>query len=216
MTKTSVSFKREEKRTRTVGLSRSGQREIQIEVNSPELQRDAEAFLEFVVRYTQDSGRRILPGETFPYGYWLVKFQEWDEWLELWEYNAAATEFVRGASLTLTYWREQHQVCDRFGGSFTPPRPDRLTVIDEGVYEGLPVQAVRYWSPEHMSGWWITTDRYDGNVSTLRREHTYHITAARPDLAAYIALPYGFRFELGRSQSDAWLDDAVAADTSAT
>lgn len=213
---TGVSFESSKTWTRTVGLSRSGQREIQVELNSPELQQEAEAFLEFVVRYIHGSERKILPGETFPYGYWLVRFEERGEWLETWEYNAAATEFVPGASLTLTYWRDQHRVCDKFRASFTPPRPDRLTVVDEGVFEGLPVQAVRYPSPEHMSGWWLTTDRYNGEISTLRREHTYHITAARPDLAPYLALPYGFRFELGGSRSDAWLDEGVAADIAAS
>ena len=84
-------------------------------------------------------------------------------------------------------------------------------MVDEGVFQGLPVQAVRYPSPEHMSGWWITTDAYNGDVSTLRREHTYHVTAARPDLAAYIALPYGFRFRVGDDNEEASFDNQVAA-----
>lgn len=67
------------------------------------------------------------------------------------------------------------------------------------------MQGVRYPSPEHMSGWWVTTDRYDGDVRTLRHEHLYHLTAARPDLARYVALPFGFRFDLGRHE-DVWFD----------
>lgn len=184
-------------------------------MNSADLEPYAEEFLHFVIGYLKQSDREILPGETFPYGYWLVKFLAEDDSLDVWEYNPSAIEFVHGGSLTLTYWRDQHRICDRFRASFTPPRPDRLTVIDEGVLEGLPTQGVRYPSPEHMSGWWITTDKYNGDLSTLRREHTYHVTAARPDLAPYLALPYGFRFETSGHDADAWFDERVAAETAA-
>jgi len=59
-----------------------------------------------------------------------------------------------------------------------------------------------------MSGWWITTDLYNGDIKTLRREHTYHVTAARPDLAKYLALPEGFRFNLSVAE-EVWLDEKV-------
>jgi hypothetical protein len=56
-----------------------------------------------------------------------------------------------------------------------------------------------------MSGWWITTGRYDGNTASLKREHLRHLTAARPDLARLIALPFGFRFDLTHHE-DVWFD----------
>jgi len=61
-----------------------------------------------------------------------------------------------------------------------------------------------------MSGWWITTKLYDGDVKSLKHEHTYHVTAARPDLAKYLALPDGFRFDLSRIE-DVWRDEKVRA-----
>jgi hypothetical protein len=83
-------------------------------------------------------------------------------------------------------------------------RPRRLRVFTAplgsayrdfgGGFGGEPVQGVRYPSPEHMSGWWITTDRYNGDVATLKTLHAYHLTARRPDLTRYLALAYGFRF----------------------
>lgn len=204
-----IYYKRSLDSVTTEGLLPSGE-EIRVKINTADLFPDGEEFLRFVVNYVRESGRRIHPEETLAYGYWLVKFRSADDSvLEVWEYNAEATDFVAGAHLALTYWRDQHRVCNRAGALFTPPRPDRLTVIDEGVLEGLPVQGVRYPSPEHMSGWWITTDRYNGDVNTLRREHTYHITAARPDLAKYLALPFGFRFDL-ESHEDIWCDEGVS------
>jgi hypothetical protein len=196
---------------RTVGLTSSGHSELRTEVRDSEFLREAEEFLHFVANYVTTSGNRIRPGETMPYGYWLVKFQDGgSKTLETWEYNSEAANFIKGANLTLRYWREQHLICQQHGAEFRPPRPDKLTVISKGVLEGLQVQGVRYPSPDHMSGWWITTDQYDGDTNSLKREHTYHVTAARPDLAKYLALPEGFRFDLS-VRKDVWLDEKVAS-----
>jgi len=183
-------------RVRATGIAR-GHSDLVVEVAETSLVTAAEDYLRYVAGYVEDQSVTLKKGETLPYGYWLTRFEEAAaRRLEVWEYNPDATEFVRGATLTLTYWRDQHEVCRRFAaGAFEPPRPDRLVVVSEGVFEGQAVQGVRYSSPEHMSGWWITTDRYDGNVKSLKQEHLYHLTARRPDLAPYIPLPWGFRFD---------------------
>ena len=58
-----------------------------------------------------------------------------------------------------------------------------------------------------MSGWVIVTDEYDGDVQSLTQQHTYHVTAVRPDLAPYLALPPGFGFDL-RGEPQVWFDEA--------
>lgn len=205
-----IGFKREGLTVSTVGLFLRGLPEIRIDVNSPSLLGECEPFLRFVTDYLSQTGARIELGETMAYGYWLVRFQEATENLmAVWEYEPEATHFVPGGSLTLQYWRDQHRVCQEHKTDFVPPRPDRLTVVSAGVLEGLPVQAVRYPSPEQMSGWWLITEKYDGNIKSLKHEHTYHVTAARHDLAPFLALPYGFRFDLTHGE-DAWYDVEVA------
>jgi hypothetical protein len=196
---------------KTEGLNSYSLAEIEASVESADLVGSAKQFLLYVADYVLDSGRTIRPGETLAYGYWLTKFEALNpDALEVWEYNADATAFVKGVSLTLTYWRDQNAVCRKYQADFRPPRPDQLTVISTGVLEGQPVQGVRYGSPEHMSGWWITTDLYNGDASTLRHEHTHHLTAARPDLARYMALPIGFRYDLANHE-DVWFDSTVLA-----
>lgn len=196
---------------KSVGLRSNLESEISVEIHSPEFVKDAEEFLRFVSKYLVSSGKQIRSGETMAYGYWLVRFQAGGEGeLETWEYNARATDFVKGATLTLSYWRDQHLICAQQRAAFKPPRPDKLTVISEGVLDGLPVEGVRYPSPAHMSGWWLTTDQYDGNINSLKHQHTYHITAAQPSLAKYLALPEGFRFRFGSGRSDIWFDSKVA------
>ncbi|HYP07554.1 MAG TPA: hypothetical protein VER03_15080 [Bryobacteraceae bacterium] len=167
---TGINYKRSLNSVGTEGLSSSGLQEIRVKVSTTDLFQEAEEFLRFVANYVTESGRQIHSEETLVYGYWLVKLRAGDGALEVWEYDAEATDFVPGADLALTYWRDQHRVCNQAGAPFRPPRPDRLTVVDEWVMEGLPVQAVRYPSPEHMSGWWITTDRYNGDVNSVWRQ----------------------------------------------
>jgi len=196
---------------RTEGLSAVEQSEIRVEVFDPELFGEMEEFLNFISHYVTTSRKRISPGETMAYGYWLVKFQAaGEDALDTWEYKPDASNFIKGANLTLRYWRDQHIICKLHDAEFKPPRPDKLTVISAGVLEGAPVQGVRYPSPEHMSGWWITTDQYNGDIKTLKHQHTYHLTAARPELAKYLALTEGFRFNLSGTE-DVWLDRKVAS-----
>jgi len=192
---------------KTEGLRSHSKPELQAEVSTPDLVQPAKDYLLFVADYLLKSGNTLRAGETLAYGYWLTKFQSLTpDLLEVWEYDAEATHFQKGVSLTLSYWRDQHCVCGRFEAEFQPPRPDQLTVISGGVLEGLPVQGIRYPAPEHMSGWWITTDLYNGDVSTLKHEHTYHVTAKRPDLAKFMALPRGFRYDLA-THEDVWFDE---------
>ena len=199
---------------RTEGLRASGHQEISVEVDGGLLE-ESERFLKYVSAYLSNPGKHIKPGETMAYGYWLEKFQEAKQGndLETWEYLADASSFERGGDLTLGYWRDQHYICDQQKVPFCPPGPDKLTVLSAGVVEGLPVQGIRYPSPDHMSGWWITTDFYDGNIKSLRHEHTYHVTAARPDLAKYLALPNGFRFNFSAAR-EIWFDEKVLATAS--
>lgn len=205
-----MSLIREENSVRTSSLVKLGQKELLVTVASPDLLSEAEKFLRYVVAYLE-SGAVVRHGETVGYGYWLTKFLESGDYLEAWEYNPDATEFVAGVTLAVTYWRDQHRVCQRQQASFEPPRPDQLVVISKGVLEGdQDVQGARYPSPAHMSGWWLTTSQFDGDTRSLKTVHAYHLTSARPDLAHLIALPFGFRFDLSRIE-DVWFDEGVAA-----
>ncbi|UXY14185.1 hypothetical protein N8I74_12745 [Chitiniphilus purpureus] len=150
------------------------------------------------------AGGGLTLGQTAQYGYWLTKLTEGESNAEFFEYNQDATEFMPGLDFTLFAWMEQHKICNNAGSTFSPPRPDKLVVISEGVYEGEQVEGVRYPSPDHMSGWWITTNKYNGNVETLKTVHAYHLTKNRPDLLGYLAMEYGYRFESNSKKT--WFD----------
>jgi hypothetical protein len=191
----------------TVGLIKQTGYELSASVTDSLLIEDCREFLEFVANYLL-AGNPLRAGETLMYGYWLTKAQLDDKRRMFFqEYNPEATEFVFGVSHTIRYWKEQHDICEKGKAIFSPPRPDQKIVISEGVYEGDEVEGVRYPSPNHMSGWWITTDRYNGNVESLKTVHAHHVSAKRPDLAKFLALPFGYRFV--SKNDDVWFDEAV-------
>jgi hypothetical protein len=107
---------------RTDGLRLHSLPELEAPVAAPDLIDSAKAFLVFVSEYLLKGKRLINPGETLAYGYWMTRFESVaPEFLEVWEYNPEATEFVRGATLTLTYWREQNALCKKYDADFTLP-----------------------------------------------------------------------------------------------
>jgi len=73
--------------------------------------------------------------------------------------------------------------------------------LPEGTNETVP-QPFRYDAPAHMSGWYLTTEDYNGDIETMKVEHLYHVTASRPETARYIALPPGSWFTLWEDGDD--------------
>lgn len=62
----------------------------------------------------------------------------------------------------------------------------------------------------HVGGLPLTSTT--GNIKSLNNQHTYHVTAARPELAKFMALPPGFRFRVLAEEDDVWFDPKVAAE----
>ncbi|MVA59613.1 hypothetical protein GOZ88_26380 [Agrobacterium vitis] len=118
--------------------------------------------------------------------------------------------FCLGVSKAVRVLEEQISLCKKFDANLSPPSFEQLAVISDGLWEGDAVKGVRYPSPPHMSGWWLITDRYDGNTKSLKTVHIRHVTYQRPEITKYISLPFGFRFS---SQDDeVWFDEKVALD----
>lgn len=104
---------------------------------------------------------------------------------------------------------QQIEICKQFNVKPAPPADNQLFVVSEGVFEGDALEGVRYPSPKHMSGWWLTTDKYNGDSKTLRTEHIIHLLEKRPEISKYLALPNGFRFRFN-SKAEIWFDEKIA------
>lgn len=196
----------------TAGLRALGRQEIELHLTEVSLIEEGESLLQCLADYVRSGERKLHDGETVSYGYWLLKVQATaDGSLELFERRPNGDGYVRGATFTLRCWRDQRRVCAQVDAEFKPPRPDALVAVAEGVLEGDPVDGVRYEAPAHMSGWWLFTARYKGDTRTIKTEHLYHITAGRPDLTSFLALPPGFRFSQ-QAGDRVWFDPVVAAE----
>ena len=170
----------------------------------------AKNLLEYLGRYVIRD-KPFRDGEKIAYGYWILMIRARAEGdFELFESTEDGTDFIRGADLTLRYWTEQSELCRQTGANFDPPRPEQKAALSAGVLEGdLPVWGVRYRAPSHMSGWYLTTESFSGDVKDLQVDHLYHVTSRRPDLARFLALPAGFRFELTSNGHSAGFDEQV-------
>ncbi|MBO9674159.1 MAG: hypothetical protein J7577_11985 [Sphingobacteriaceae bacterium] len=82
-------------------------------------------------------------------------------------------------------------------------------VISKDIFDAQVIDAVRYLPPSHMTGWWLTSESFNGDVLTLETIHYYHLAFKRPDILKYLALPFGFRFHLS-TQTNIWFDQEVA------
>lgn len=192
---------------KTVGLMPSFGYELCVTINSLALKEAALSFLELIIKYVE-SGFKISPDDTLGYGCWITKVQLNDrrEFI-FFEQEPKTGAYVPGINSTLELWNEQHAMCDKYGADYAVPSFDQMIVLSEGVLEGDPAEGVRYPSPEHMSGWWITTDKYDGDISNLITVHIQTLAINRPDLVKYLGLPFRYRFH--DPTNDAWLDEKI-------
>ncbi len=190
------------------GLSATIGQELQILIQnrSPE---EYERVMSYLIKYITEQRPIIKEDQTIAFCSWLLKFVNADKrTFEIWEAQSEGDGFRIGVDYSIEILRQQELLSGRLETSTQFPTFSQKVVISKGVYEGLPVQAVRYPSPDHMTGWWITTDMYDGNTSSLETVHYFHLAFKRPDLVKFLALPFGHRFYAGEEE-DVWFDEAV-------
>jgi hypothetical protein len=88
-----------------------------------------------------------------------------------------------------------------------------MVAITAGVVEGEPVEGVRYRPEAHLCGWFLFAAGYSGDSDPddFRLIHAIHLFEERPEIAAFLALPVGWRFDTnwpGRP----WFDLEAALD----
>jgi hypothetical protein len=193
----------------TIGLKAYINSEIQVQVDDESLAGEARHLLDYLIQYLDESNKLIKANQTISYGSWVLKFVSLsDDMLEIWELATSEGKFAKGASKALRLWRDQNLICKNNFTDFSPPSVNMLVAISNGVLEGDPVEAVRYEVSGQMSGWYVTTDKYNNDIKTLKIEHIYHLILQRPDIAKYLALPTGFRFSL-YGKEEIWLDQSI-------
>lgn len=167
-------------------------------------------LLAYLIDYICQPGVVIKPNQTIAYHSWSLKFVEnGGNVYELWEAEQFGNDYCIGVDYSIIVVNQQLDECYKQNASPIFPTFGQNIVVSKGVYEGLPVEAVRYPSPSHMCGWWLVTDEYDDDVKSLMNVHYYHVAFKRPDILKYLALPFAYRFVVDAYKFEAWFDEKI-------
>ena len=178
----------------TRGLNQLSQLELSLTVDAADLIGDAYSLMLRLVRYIERGTERIVSGETVRQGIWLLRFELEGSTLIAFDYNENTRTFDRGASRTLICLRDQQVMCNVVRSSFMPPRLDQKIVVTEGIQELSSFRGIRYAAPEHMSGWWLLSELYEGPKSPKRVMCIEELLVIRPDLMSFLAIETGMGF----------------------
>lgn len=170
------------------------------------------AIIDYILHYLQSENKSIANLETFGCGSWLFQFVFNGDYIELHELKdvvSGENKYEFDLTLTINFFKEQADLCNANNIQPDIPRIGQKVAIASEIYDGSEVNGVRYSAPEHMTGWYLTANSYNGDIKSLQVDHLYHVLKARPDLAKFLALPAGFRFYKNGVEEDVWADDAI-------
>ncbi len=196
----------------TLGLKSILGREFRLMVGNHE-EDDYKHVLNYIVDYISKESPSIQANQTIAYYSWLLKFIVQDEfYFTVFEADKDGGDFMEGAEYAIGVNKSQLEICSE--NQVLPDFPSfgQKIAISKGVLSGLPVQAVRYKAPSHMTGWYLTTELYTGDVNDLNVIYFHDLAFKRPNLIRLLALPVGFRFGTNDLEDDVWFDEEVAAE----
>lgn len=203
-----ISIKKEKGSFITEGLVKFIDKEIKLLIKD-QSEQDYLNLLYYLSDYILHEFPKISSGQTIAYYSWLLQLVEVNHFFLINEAEANGEGFRHGADYSINVLNNQKEECSLHKILPAFPSFSQNIVISKGVYEGLAVNGVRYSSPNHMTGWWLTTDLYDSNINSLMNVHFFHVAFKRPDILKYLALPVGYRFYFSDEESGAWFDDKV-------
>ncbi len=192
----------------TQGLTHIVGREFSIrKKNYPK--EDIKLLVDYIVGYIEEEKKQIRNLETFGCGSWMIQFVFDPVYIQLYELkNVENGKNIYEFDLTITInlFRSQVDLCEKYNVPPTIPAIGQKIAISKEIYEGYEVNGVRYNAPVHMTGWYLTSNSYNGDIASLVVDHLYHILKERPELAKFLALPVGYRFYKDRETEEVWYD----------
>ncbi len=193
----------------TAGLIGYGLSELRVSIKSDGYKSIITEIISAAASYACDQRVALNPGEKIALMSWIFEIHDEEGFLELYELDSTGENFVKGAAFAAELVDAQTHICDEMSVSPLFSVTSQMVAVSDGVLLGeSSIEGVRYPSPDHMSGWWITTGSYDGNINNLKTVHMGHVIASRNDVAAFLALPYGYRFRID-GETHVWFDDGA-------
>lgn len=173
---------------------------------------DVRLVIDHILEFLTLTKSQINNLETFGCGSWMLQFvfdKTYIELHELKEIKNGKNVYEFGLTDTIKFLRSQLELCALYNVNPVIPRLGQKIAVSKEIYEGSEVNAVRYDSPDHMSGWYLTSNAFNGDVKELLVDHLYYLLKSRPEIAKFLALPSGFRFFKDNLGQDVWYDKDV-------
>lgn len=169
-------------------------------------------IIDYILNYVKSEEKKILNNETIGVGSWILKFVFSDDYIEIHELK----DIVNGENIyefnldyIIRFINEQQNIARKYNVKLDIPRIGQKIAFSKEICEGSEINAVRYIAPEHMSGWYLTSNSYNGDINSLQVDYLYFLLKKRPDLAGYLSLPFGYRFFKSNNETDVWFDEEV-------
>lgn len=165
----------------------------------PELLESAKSLALFLGGYFESIGRAPEPGETTDWASSLLISQKVGEGrIGFDEFAFDGVTIRHGVVQCAKIWSAQSNMCHRFRSDYRPSRFGQLIAVSPGLLEGTPsIEGVRYAAPDHMTGWWLFAEGYDGakdEFKSMKTVHVFDVIARLPNVAAVLGLNVGFAF----------------------
>ncbi len=173
---------------------------------------DVKLVIDHILDYIVTEKRELKHLETFGCGSWMIQFVVNGTYIELHELksihnNKNVYEF--DLSNSIMFLKRQLELCTTHNVTPIIPLIGQKIAVSKEILEGSEINGVRYEAPSHMSGWYLTSNDYNGDVNTLSVIHLYHLLQKRPEIAGFLSLPYGYRFFLDNQGEEVWYDKEV-------
>lgn len=166
--------------------------------------------LKYIIDYITEENAVITPNQTISFNSWILTFvRNDDNFLDIYERHPTTHELVSGCENSIEIMNSQIEICETYSSKLAFTKVNQNIVISDGVLDGRPVEAVKYEAPEHMSGWYITTDLYNDDINTLQQIQLPDLKLKRPELVKFLALDNGFRFVVDKENIEVWFDEEV-------
>lgn len=193
----------------TVGLSSFFGREFSISKKGL-LKNDARIAVDYILNHFVSEQTKIKDLETFGFGSWLIQFVYEGVYIELHELKDVQNGinyYEFDLSQTIKYYNEQVTLCKEHNVIPVFPLIGQKVPMSKDIYVGSEVNGVRYNDEGHMTGWYLTSNSYNGDISTLSVDHLYHLIKTRPEIVKFLALPPGYRFFHDSLGAEVWKDE---------
>ena len=172
-------------------------------------EKDIRMVIDHIMDYFTQTQTSISDGATFGCGSWLLKFVLNGSYIELHELKEVMNGnnlYAFDLSQTIQFLKGQLLLCSQYKETPNIPKLGQKIAVSKEIYQGSEINGVRYPSPDHMTGWYLTSNSYNGDINTLQVDHLYHLIKARPEITKFLALPNGYRFFMDSLGEDVWYD----------